>query len=165
VIRERIPPGRGEVRHYHPRARQCFFVLSGQITCVTVPLMASAVKIAVDTYIRAASERDAQARAALLDACFAEDGRMVTRSRELRGRAALAEMFTRFLADPDVLGVRLLSAVDAQGTTFRFRSAVERRDGTLLEAFDAGEIDDNGQISLILTFAGPLADAPDRSLP
>jgi mannose-6-phosphate isomerase-like protein (cupin superfamily) len=29
VIRERIPPGRGEVAHYHDRARQMFFVLSG----------------------------------------------------------------------------------------------------------------------------------------
>lgn len=31
VIQERIPPGAGEVRHYHRRARQCFFVLSGQL--------------------------------------------------------------------------------------------------------------------------------------
>ena len=31
VIQERIPSGAGEVRHYHQRARQCFFVLSGQL--------------------------------------------------------------------------------------------------------------------------------------
>jgi len=29
VIQERIPPGAGEVRHYHARARQLFFVLEG----------------------------------------------------------------------------------------------------------------------------------------
>lgn len=29
VIEERIPPGRGEVAHYHQRARQLFFVLQG----------------------------------------------------------------------------------------------------------------------------------------
>jgi len=29
VIRERVPPGRGEVRHFHSRARQYFFVLKG----------------------------------------------------------------------------------------------------------------------------------------
>ncbi|HEY8945149.1 MAG TPA: VOC family protein [Polyangiaceae bacterium] len=127
--------------------------------------MASAVEIAVETYIRAAGERNAQARTALLEACFAENGRMVTRSRELRGRAALAEMFRRFHSDPDVVGIRMLSVVDAQGTTFRFRSAVERRDGSLREAFDAGEVDENGQISLILTFAEPLADAPDADSP
>jgi len=32
VIEERIPPGRGEVPHYHQRARQLFYVLSGGLT-------------------------------------------------------------------------------------------------------------------------------------
>jgi mannose-6-phosphate isomerase-like protein (cupin superfamily) len=31
VIQERIPPGAGEVKHYHQRARQLFFVLSGNL--------------------------------------------------------------------------------------------------------------------------------------
>lgn len=31
VIEERIPPGHGEVEHYHERARQLFFVLDGQL--------------------------------------------------------------------------------------------------------------------------------------
>ena len=31
VIQERIPPGRGEVLHFHSRARQVFFVLSGRL--------------------------------------------------------------------------------------------------------------------------------------
>ncbi len=30
VIQERMPPGTSEVRHVHARARQLFFVLSGQ---------------------------------------------------------------------------------------------------------------------------------------
>lgn len=32
VIQERVPPGSGEVRHFHSRARQFFFVLSGTAT-------------------------------------------------------------------------------------------------------------------------------------
>jgi mannose-6-phosphate isomerase-like protein (cupin superfamily) len=31
VIQERMPPGVGEVRHYHERARQLFFVLEGEL--------------------------------------------------------------------------------------------------------------------------------------
>lgn len=31
VIQERIPPGAGEVRHCHQRARQLFYVLDGQL--------------------------------------------------------------------------------------------------------------------------------------
>ena len=32
VIQESVPPGSGEVKHYHSRARQFFYVLSGQAT-------------------------------------------------------------------------------------------------------------------------------------
>ncbi len=121
--------------------------------------MPSAVEIAVDTYIRAVSERDPAVRATLLEACFAADCRMVTRSREIRGRAALAAELTALLADPQLLRVRVISAIDARGTTFRYRAVAERRDGTSPESFDAGEIDAAGQISLLLSFAGPLSDA------
>ena len=120
--------------------------------------MPSAVEVAVDTYIRAWSERDPALRAAMIEACFSPDGRIVMPNREIRGRAALAESMTRFLADPQVPRVRVISAIDARGTTFRFRAVTERRDGTRLESFDAGEIDATGRIAILLTFAGPLAD-------
>jgi mannose-6-phosphate isomerase-like protein (cupin superfamily) len=32
VIQERVPPGAGEVGHYHTRARQFFYILSGSAT-------------------------------------------------------------------------------------------------------------------------------------
>jgi mannose-6-phosphate isomerase-like protein (cupin superfamily) len=32
VIEEQIPPHRGEVRHFHARARQLFYVLSGSLS-------------------------------------------------------------------------------------------------------------------------------------
>jgi hypothetical protein len=118
--------------------------------------MPSPVEIAVDTYIRAWSERDPAVRATMLEACFAENGRMVTRSREIRGRDGLAEEMVRFLADPRLARIRVTSAIDARGTTFRFHGVAEFRDGTTFESFDAGEIDATGRISLILTFAGPL---------
>ena len=123
--------------------------------------MPEPVEPAVATYIRAASERDPALRAQLLEACFAEDGRFLTRSRELRGRAAVAEMLSRFHADLRPFRIRLLSVVDATGSLFRFRSLVENRDGTSDEFFDAGVIDADGKISLLLTFAGPLANADE----
>jgi hypothetical protein len=63
-----------------------------------------------------------------------------------------------FLADPRLLRIRVTSAIDARGTTFRYRAVAEFRDGTSAESFDAGEIDGTGRISLILTFAGPLGE-------
>ena len=121
--------------------------------------MASSVEVAVDTYIRACCTRDPALRAELLEASLAPDVRMVTRSREIRGRPVLIQELTRLLADPALLGIRVISAVDARGTTFRYRAVADMRDGTSAEAFEAGEIDGEGRISLILTFAGPLADA------
>lgn len=121
--------------------------------------MAKPVEVAVETYVRAAGERDPAARARLLAACFAEDGRLVTRAGVLRGPAAVDAMLARFQADPQVRGFRLASVVDAAGTTFRYRSIVERHDGTELEFFDAGEVDADGRIATLLVFSGPLADA------
>ena len=120
--------------------------------------MPTPVETAVQTYIRAAGERDPATRAKLLEACFAEDARFVTRSSVIRGRAGIDATVARFHADPANLGFRLTSVVDAAGTTFRYRSVVERRDGTTLEFFDVGEIDADGRIATLLLFSGPLAD-------
>ncbi|HEV7556845.1 MAG TPA: hypothetical protein VGO00_15370 [Kofleriaceae bacterium] len=121
--------------------------------------MSSPVETAVHTYIRAGGERDPATRAKLIEACFAQDGRLVTRSTVIRGRAGVEAMLARFHADPENLGFRLASVIDAAGTTFRYRSIVERRDGTSVEFFDAGEVDAGGRIVTLLAFAGPLADA------
>src|SRR5512142_3354453 len=107
--------------------------------------MPSPVEIAVDTYIRVFSESDPAKRAALIESCFASNGRIVTRSREIRGRAGVQEMAERFLEDPEVLRIRVV-AVDAQNTTFRLRALTELRDGRTLEVNDAGEIDSDGRI-------------------
>jgi hypothetical protein len=126
--------------------------------------MPNSVEMAAKTYIKAWSERDPVVRAKLIEACFAADGRVVTRSREIRGRAALADAIAGIHADPQFLRIRVTSAIDARGTTFRFRGVAERSDGTSPEAFDAGEIDANGRISLVLTFAGPLGEPDDENL-
>jgi hypothetical protein len=60
---------------------------------------------------------------------------------------------------PRLHRIRLLSVIDHGKTSFRFRGVADLHDGTTGENFDAGEIDADGRISLILTFAGPLADA------
>jgi hypothetical protein len=125
--------------------------------------MPSLVELAVDTYIRAWRERDRAVRATLLEACFAADGRFVTRSRELVGRAALAELMARVHADPENARIRVTSPIDAQGITFRFRAAVDRLDGTSPETFEAGQIDADGRISLVLTFTGALEGSESTS--
>ncbi len=122
--------------------------------------MSNPTEIAARTYVAAWQESDRARRADLLEACFAADGRIVTRGTELRGRAAVAAAMDAFFADPRGLSARLISGIDAAGTTFRFRAIVEYRDGAPpAESLDAGEIDADGRISLLLTFGGPLPEA------
>lgn len=125
--------------------------------------MTEPIEKAVDTYVRLWSEPDPAVRARMIEACFAENGRIVTRSREIRGRSALADEVMRFRADPQWARIRLTSPVDARGTTFRLSAVAERHDGSAAENFDAGEVDADGRISLILTFAGSLAAAGEES--
>jgi hypothetical protein len=133
----------------------------GVATWLALPYaMTNAAEMAAETYVRACLERDATARAALFEACLAEDVRMVTQGRSIEGRAALVAMLERFLTDERLLRVRLTSVIDARGTIFRYRAVADFEDGTSAEAFDAGEVDASGRIALILTFAGPLASAP-----
>ena len=116
--------------------------------------MTSAIERAVEAYVRAWNERDPAARAKWIEQCFAPAGRVVTRSRTIRGRDGLEREIASLLADPQWKEVRL-GALDAAGTTFRLHGFADRHDGTSAHAFDAGEIDSDGRIALILTFAGP----------
>ena len=121
--------------------------------------MSTPIEVAVQTYVSLPQEPDPAVRARMIEACWAEDGRLVTRNGEIRGRAELAAMFDRFIADPRGFTVELTSVIDARGSTFRFRARTTARDGSPVpDVFDAGMVDADGRISLILTFAGPLAE-------
>lgn len=117
--------------------------------------MPSPAEIAAQSYVAAWQEQDAAIRARLLEGCFAVEGRVVSPGAVIRGRAALAAAIDAFLADPRGLSARLVSAIDAQGPLFRFRSVVEDRYGRIVfDGLDAGEIDGDGRITVLLTF-GP----------
>ena len=120
--------------------------------------MPNSIESTIETYVQAWSERDPVLRASLIEACFAPQGRIVTRGREIVGRAAFADSVAKLHADPEFLRARLTSAIEVGQTSFRFSGVVERRDGSLsVESFDSGEVDGAGRISLLLTFTGPLA--------
>jgi hypothetical protein len=117
--------------------------------------MPSPTEMAAQTYVAAWKERDAVTRARLIDRCFAAEGRIVSPGAVISGRAALAAAIDGFFADPRGLSARLMSAIDAQGPIFRFRSVVEDRDGRIVfDGFDAGEVDVDGRITVLLTFGG-----------
>src|SRR5688572_25441936 len=122
--------------------------------------MSNSVQTAVGAYVRAWSERDAARRLALLDGCFAANGRFVTRRKEICGRAGLAEEMARLHGNRTIVGIRLVSPIDAGATTFRIRAVADFVDGTSPESLEVGEVDRDGRIVLVLTFTGPF-DEPE----
>jgi len=123
--------------------------------------MAGPIEATIDTYIRAWGERDPARRAALVEACFAEGGRMVGPSPEVNGRAALVALMTRVHAGPPWRRIRLTTVVDVRAPAFRFGGVVEYEDGTTGENFDSGVVDAEGKISLLMTFVDPLRAASE----
>ncbi len=77
---------------------------------------------AVADYVRAWQVTDDAVRRQLLEACYADDGRFVMRTRELRGREALLGLMRTAHADPTLRSLRLVSALDVIANTFRFRA-------------------------------------------
>ncbi len=117
--------------------------------------MPSPTELAAQSYIAAWQEPDAAARARLIDACFAQDARLVAPGSTIQGRAGLARAIDDFRADPRGLSARLVGAIETQGPLFRFRSVVEDRDGrAVFHGFDAGETDASGRITVLLAFSG-----------
>ena len=117
-------------------------------------------ELAARRYFSAWIEPDRAARAALLEACFAADGRISLPGQVLRGRAELAAAIDAFLADPRGLTARLTSVIDIVGAAFRFRARVEYPDGQpFRELLDVGEVDAEGRICALYTFIEPLRDA------
>lgn len=104
-------------------------------------------------YIAAWTEPDAAERERLIEACFAEGGRIILRGAVLRGRAALAQAIEAFIADPRRLTGRLTDDVEAQDPLFRFRAVFDLPDGTRHSSVqDLGEIDASGRIATIYSF-------------
>jgi hypothetical protein len=113
----------------------------------------SPAEIAARRYIAAWLDPDPRARARMIEACFAEDGRIILRGAELRGRAALARAIEAFVADPRRLTGRITDDVEAQDPLFRFRAVFELPDGTRQSSVqDIGEIDASGRITTIYSF-------------
>lgn len=123
--------------------------LQGNLFC-----MASSTAEVLATYVRAWTEPDAAVRERLVEQCFAVDGRFVMSTREIRGRAQLLALMARVHADPNLLRIRVLG-LDVRDKTFRLLAAADLRDGTSPETLDAGELDADGRIRLVLTFTGP----------
>jgi hypothetical protein len=111
----------------------------------------------VETYTAAWRERDAAARLALLDRCWAEDGVYCDPLGRAEGRQALADLIGGFHARQPGARIDVASGVDEHDGFLRFAWRMVGADGSVaLEGTDFGEVDDRGALRRIVGFFGAL---------
>jgi SnoaL-like domain len=112
----------------------------------------------VDTYCRAWSEPDADARQLLLDEAWDEDGTYTDPMSDVAGRAALHEYIgASFDAFPGMV-IAATSAVDVHHDKGRFDWQLTLPDGSVpVAGTDFVQVTAQGQIRSIVGFFGPLS--------
>ena len=112
----------------------------------------------VDTYCRAWSEPDADARRALLDQAWDEDGTYTDPLAEVAGRAALHAHIGASFADFPGMVITATSALDVHHDKGRFTWQLALPDGSVpVAGTDFVQVTTEGKIRSIVGFFGPLA--------
>jgi hypothetical protein len=125
--------------------------------------MSDRIRAGIEAYVAAWNEPDPAKRRELLERACADDFRMVTSGRQVRGRAELDAMIADFQLRRPGHRAAFASAIDVQGSVFRYGGKVENATAQSAgDALDAGECDSEGRITLLLTFVGAAPPAQDR---
>lgn len=122
----------------------------------TVPDMATAI----DRYFAMLNETDADRRAELAAQAWTDDGRYVDPLTLVEGPAAIAEMVGAAQAQFPGQRFARTSGIDAHHSVVRFSWELAADDGTVSVAgLDVGVVADDGRLSRIAGFFGPLPEA------
>lgn len=122
---------------------------------------ASSVDAVVDGYTGAWNETDADARLAMLEKAWADDGRYTDPSADVTGREALVAHISGFQSNPSMKGFSLArtSKVDAHHNVLRFGWALKNAEGAVvMEGVDFGVLDEDGRLASITGFFGPMPE-------
>ncbi len=117
----------------------------------------------LEHYVQAWNEPDDDARRQHLAAAWTENATYTDPSADVRGREALVRHIAGFLADPELQGFSIVRVtdVDVHHRSFRFGWEMQGPDGqTVTPGIDYGEFNDEGMITKIVGFFGPMAALP-----
>lgn len=111
----------------------------------------------VHRYVAAWNETDAVSRAEIIARCWAIGGIYIDPSVHVVGRDALSNHIAQVQARRPGARIEFVSDIDAHHSVFRFDWRVVRADGKSgLTSTDFGEISDDGFLSKIIGFFGPV---------
>jgi SnoaL-like protein len=112
----------------------------------------------VATYAAAWDETDAEARARLLEECWASDGVYVDPTARAEGRDGLSRHIAGFHDRWPGYRIEVVTSADGHGPHLRFGWAMKRPDGSVeLEGMDYAEVDDAGRLARIVGFFGAMS--------
>ena len=113
----------------------------------------------VAAYGAAWNEPDENARRALLQQSFADDGTYTDPTGHADGREALVAHIAGFHAMMPGHTIDMNSGVDVYGDVFRFAWVMRNGTEVALEGMDFGELASDGRVSRIVGFFGPFPPA------
>jgi hypothetical protein len=114
----------------------------------------------VAAYAAAWNEHDEDARRALLERSWTDDGVYCDPSGRAEGRSALVRHIGGFHARMPGSRIEMASGVDEHDGLLRFAWQMLGSDGAVaLDGMDFGELDGDGRLKLIVGFFGPFPAA------
>ncbi len=114
----------------------------------------------VAAYAAAWNEADEDARRALLERSWTEDGVYIDPTGRAEGRSALVRHIGGFHARMPGNRIEMASGVDEHDGLLRFTWQMLGPDGVVaLDGMDFGELDGDGRLKLIVGFFGPFPGA------
>lgn len=122
------------------------------------------VKQSLEHYFQAWNEADEVQRRAHLEAGWAEDATYTDPSADVAGREGLVKHIAGFLGSPQFKGFSIVrvTGIDIHHRSFRFGWEMRDAEGkTTSVGIDYGEFDDNGMITKIVGFFGPMPELHD----
>jgi hypothetical protein len=119
------------------------------------------IRASIEAYVAAWNEHDAMERMRFIEEACTEDLIMRTPGKRIVGRGQLDALIADFQRRRPGERAVLSSAIDVQGTVFRYAGIVEGGTVARGDTLDAGECDEDGRIRVLLTFVG--AALPSRT--
>ena len=111
----------------------------------------------IDSYLEAWNEADAARRAELIEAVWADQGRLVDPPLVGEGRSEISDMAAALHAQFPGHQFRRASGIDEHHGHFRFAWDLVGPDGTVaLAGVDVGKLSEDGRLDRITGFFGPL---------
>jgi len=127
---------------------------------------ADKVIASLNNYMKAWNEPSSEKRKAFLQTAWSDNGTYTDPTADIAGRDGLVSHIGEFLSNPQFKGASFVRAseIDVHHQVFRFEWIMKDSSGKrLVVGMDCGEFNDDGAITKIVGFFGPIPELKQES--